>query len=123
LRDWTDSYPWTDDEILTWISIYQFSRTGPEASVRIYYEAMHGEELKHYDYNKNVKLGLSYFPQDICVPPTSYGRTFGDVVFERRHADGGHFAAYERPELLVGDLKEMFGEGGGASELAKKIAV
>jgi len=21
LRDWTDSYPWTDDEILTWVSI------------------------------------------------------------------------------------------------------
>ncbi|KAJ0360302.1 hypothetical protein COL26b_014116 [Colletotrichum chrysophilum] len=31
LHDWTDGYPWTDDEILTWISIYQFSTMGPEA--------------------------------------------------------------------------------------------
>ena len=29
LRDWTDNYPWTPDEILTWISIYWFSEAGP----------------------------------------------------------------------------------------------
>jgi len=34
----SDAYPWTDDEVLTWISIYWFSRAGPAASVRIYYE-------------------------------------------------------------------------------------
>ena len=38
LLDWTDDYPWTDDEVLTWISIYVFSRAGPGASVFIYYE-------------------------------------------------------------------------------------
>ncbi|KAJ3575873.1 hypothetical protein NP233_g813 [Leucocoprinus birnbaumii] len=38
LLDWTDDYPWTDDEVLTWISIYWFSRPGPAASIRIYYE-------------------------------------------------------------------------------------
>ena len=126
LHDWTDSYPWTDDETLTWISIYQFSRAGPDASVRIYYEATHVEQearMKLFSYVEGVKLGLSYFPRDLSVPPSSYGRTFGDVVFERRHEDGGHFAAYERPELLVGDLKEMFGEDGGAGELAKSIGV
>ena len=48
------------------------------------------------------------------MPPGSWGRTLGPVVFERRHADGGHFAAHERPEALVGDLNGMFGRGGGA---------
>lgn len=43
LHDWTDSYPWTDDEILTWVSIYWFSTAGPAASVRIYYEVTHSE--------------------------------------------------------------------------------
>lgn len=41
LHDWTDNYPWTDDEILTWVSIYAFSTAGPAASVRIYYEGVH----------------------------------------------------------------------------------
>lgn len=38
LHDWTDDYPWTDDEILDWVSIYYFSTAGPAASARIYYE-------------------------------------------------------------------------------------
>jgi hypothetical protein len=27
---------------------------------------------------------------------------------------GGHFAAHEKPNLLVGDLRKMFGKDGGA---------
>jgi hypothetical protein len=126
LHDWTDSYPWTDDEILTWVSIYQFSIAGPEASIRIYYEAMHTQKefTKHrLDYNAKVKLGISYFPRDLCLPPSEFGRKLGDVVFERRHKDGGHFAAHERPDLLVGDLLEMFGIEGGARDAAQKVAV
>lgn len=39
LIHWTDNYQWTEDEILTWVSIYWFSRAGPGASVRTYFEA------------------------------------------------------------------------------------
>ena len=46
LHDWTDNYPWTEDEILTWVCIYIFSTAGPAASVRIYYEASHAKEYK-----------------------------------------------------------------------------
>ena len=35
-------------------------------------------------------------------------------MFQNDHAKGGHFAAYERPEDLVGDLRKMFGKGGPA---------
>jgi hypothetical protein len=34
LHDWTDGYPWSEEEILTWVSIYQFSRMGPGAAHR-----------------------------------------------------------------------------------------
>ena len=44
-------------------------------------------------------------------------------MFERRHKDGGHFAAHERLELLVGDLIEMFGPEGGARDVAQMVAV
>lgn len=37
-----------------------------------------------------------------------------NLVFEAEHDRGGHFAAYATPELLVGDLRKMFGEGGPA---------
>lgn len=39
--DWTDGYPWTDDAILRWVSIYYFSTAGPGAAHRIYYETLH----------------------------------------------------------------------------------
>lgn len=122
LHDWTDSYPWTDDEILTWISIYQFSTAGPDASVRIYYEANHAAKTvtqRGKEYIPHVKFGLSYFPRDLVVPPRTWGRTLGEVVFESVHGDGGHFAATERPERLVGDLRRMFGKGGGAEGVAR----
>lgn len=118
LHDWTDDYAWTDDEILTWISVYQFSKAGPAANVRIYYESKHAhaeEVTKGLEYVPNVLLGLSYFPKDLVVPPQTWGRTLGPVVFEAVHSDGGHFAAHERPKVLAEDLQKMFGEGGGAS--------
>lgn len=122
LHDWTDEYPWTDDEVLTWISIYAFSKAGADSSVRIYYENIQGGGYAlGAEYNADVPLGLSYFPRDLVVPPSTWGRTLGPVVFEKRHEDGGHFAAYERPERLVEDLRAMFGKGGGAESVVKKL--
>lgn len=139
LHDWTDGYPWTDDEVLTWISIYAFSTAGPEASVRIYYEheIANGRWTENKDkegendevlnlvladgYIPQVLVGLSYFPKDLIVPPSTWGRSLGPVVFEKRHGDGGHFAAYERPERLVEDLQSMFGKGGGAEGLVERL--
>lgn len=37
-----------------------------------------------------------------------------NVVFESHHKSGGHFAATEKPEELVQDLRNMFGKGGPA---------
>ncbi|TPX07418.1 uncharacterized protein E0L32_002112 [Thyridium curvatum] len=124
LRDWTDRYPWTDDEVLTWVGIYAFSTAGPDAASQIYWENKHtAQELtaRTKEWIGDVPLGLSYFPRDLIVPPSSWGRTLGPVVFERRHAAGGHFAAWERPEELVGDLREMFGAGGGAEGVGREF--
>lgn len=123
LHDWTDALPWTDDEILTWVSPHWFSTAGPAASARIYYEAQNTVPYPRHDkrmlqYNPHVKLGLSYFPKDLLVYPPCHGRTLGLVVFEKVHTEGGHFAAYEKPDLLVADLRAMFGSGGGAEDVS-----
>ncbi|TGO36390.1 hypothetical protein BHYA_0126g00160 [Botrytis hyacinthi] len=128
LHDWTDAYPWTDDQIFTWISIYQFSRAGPGAAHRIYYEVMHtqpGEgKLTMNDssiYIGGVKLGLTFNPKELMVMPKAWGRKLGDVVFESDNLTegGGHFYAHEKPELLARDLRAMFGKGGGAFGVVK----
>jgi hypothetical protein len=91
LVKWTDEYPWTDDEgmsignrswsgcrltsiyaVLTWISIYWFSRAGPAASTRIYYEYRNAIEEFVYLEKAPVLTGLSLFPKDLYnFPRTS----------------------------------------------------
>ena len=123
LHDWSDQYPWTEDEILTWVSIYWFSTAGPAASCRIYFESASDNQsllslgpsrVRLMEYIPRVKLGLARFPREIFVAPKTWGRTLGPVVHESFHDSGGHFAAWERPEDLARDLHKMFGRGGGA---------
>ncbi|KAG8529906.1 uncharacterized protein KY384_005387 [Bacidia gigantensis] len=120
LHDWTDKYSWTDDEILTWVSIYWFSTAGPAANLRIYYEAspLHCDPAYSRDvtekYIPKVKLGLAHFPKELSVVPKTWGRTMGPVVYESEHLAGGHFAAWEQPQAILDDLRAMFGRKGGA---------
>lgn len=44
--------------------------------------------------------------------PKTWAQTLGQVDFQSEHEKGGHFAAWERPEAIVGDLREMFGKNG-----------
>jgi len=121
LVDWADDYAWNDDEVLTWVSIYYFSRAGPAASLRIYYEAVHvagGPQRYNQVERSTIPTGYSYFRKEILQFPRSWTKT-PYLVFESIHDDGGHFAAYERPEELADDLRKMFGKGGGAYGVVK----
>ncbi|CAL1713417.1 unnamed protein product [Somion occarium] len=113
LVTWTDNYPWTDDEVLTWISLYWFSRPGPAASVRIYYEVVAASDFTRPQWI-SVPIGFSYFPKELMIAPKLWGRALGNVVFESDHKSGGHFAAHEKPRELAKDLRKMFGIGGPA---------
>lgn len=115
LHAWTDDYAWTDDEIITWVSIYYFSTAGPHASVRYYNECVQktNDFLTAGQYISG-KIGCSRFPKDVINTPVPWAKSLGDVVFDKSHEKGGHFAAWECPEQLAGDLREMFGRTGGA---------
>lgn len=117
LVGWSDNYPWTEDEVLTWVSLYYFSTAGPDASSYHYYEALHGAEIntaviQAYIY---VPLGLADFPVEIFNAPKAWRHTLGPIVFEKTYEKGGHFAGWERPEDVANGLSEMFGKGGGAA--------
>ncbi|THH30136.1 hypothetical protein EUX98_g4065 [Antrodiella citrinella] len=70
----------------------------------------------HAEVSHKLMLALGYdhdkwFKEEIGV--TSWTRGIGNVVFEAEHEEGGHFAAFERPDDLAADLKKMFRENGG----------
>lgn len=119
LHDWTDEYPWTDDEILTWVSVYEFSTAGCWATLRIYFDDGHQTPASFFaagaqEYSTGSQLGVSRFPKELLLRPKLWHHTMGPLVLIKEHNKGGHFAAWEVPELLVGDLREMFGRDGGA---------
>ena len=107
--------------VLTWVSIYWFSRSGPAASLRIYYEAARTSEWvpSSQVLPPHVPVGISIFPKELVVLPNTWIRTLANIVFIGEHAKGGHFAAHEMPEELVGDLRAMFGKGGKAFGVVK----
>ncbi|EIN12328.1 epoxide hydrolase [Punctularia strigosozonata HHB-11173 SS5] len=114
LHHWTDDYPWSDDEVLDWISVYWFSRGAPATTLKIYYELMQSPDFNDVSQVTTAPMGVSYFPKEVAPSPKSWVRLTGHVVFEAEHDDGGHFAAHKKPEELVWDLREMFGKGGPA---------
>jgi hypothetical protein len=104
---------------LTWISIYYFSTAGPAASIRIYYEATEAHvkpgavhRLILTKYIPKVPLGQAHFPKELNPVPKVWARTMGPIVYESSHKKGGHFAAWECPEVIARDLNAMFGKGG-----------
>lgn len=146
LYSWSNEYPWTDDEILTWVSIYYFSSAGPTASTRIYFEASapkvnsagmnvsggdHQEEeegqsaardLKYMSLSdavgacapSNVRFAVARFKSELIMLPMAWYRQIGNVVRESEFDRGGHFAAWEEPELMAADLKSFLGKNGEA---------
>jgi hypothetical protein len=118
LISWTDEYPWTDDEILTWVSIYYFSTAGPSAASFIYYESQakgrskdSTDKLQSY---VDLPLGLAYFPKEIANMPRAWAEGMGKIVHVSESSKGGHFAALERPDVIADDLRAMFKKGGKA---------
>lgn len=115
LHDWTDNYPWTDQELITFASVYYFSTAGPAAPQRIYYEVGHEKDQKYtyqamFEWMPQVKLGLAFNPKELENSPKLHGRSLGNVVYEVENEHGGHFYAHEHPEWLVRDLHKMFGK-------------
>lgn len=128
--------------VLTWASIYWFSRAGPAATLRIYYEFTNGGDHPRVLLTHGALMGVSYFPRELVIQPSrrvcfrSYTglaltsapcnswihASGGNVVFESTHEHGGHFAAHEQPEALVEDLRRMFGRGGPAHGVVKGIS-
>jgi pimeloyl-ACP methyl ester carboxylesterase len=55
-----------------------------------------------------VPCAVALFPGDIDLPPREWAERAYDLRRFTRMPRGGHFAAFEEPELLAADLREFF---------------
>jgi pimeloyl-ACP methyl ester carboxylesterase len=56
-----------------------------------------------------IPVAVSAFPDELYQAPESWTRrAYSNLVFYKRHDRGGHYAAWEQPQLLSEDLREAF---------------
>ncbi|HKO79572.1 MAG TPA: hypothetical protein VJU78_04215, partial [Chitinophagaceae bacterium] len=56
-----------------------------------------------------VPIAVSAFPDELYQVPRSWAeKAYPNLIYYKKHNKGGHFAAWEQPELLVGDIREGF---------------
>jgi hypothetical protein len=56
-----------------------------------------------------VPVVVSAFPEEIYQAPRSWAeKAYPNMIYYKKHNKGGHFAAWEQPELLVNDIREGF---------------
>jgi pimeloyl-ACP methyl ester carboxylesterase len=95
----------TRDDILDNITLSWLTNTGV-SSARLYREYK-GAYMN--DFNISVPAAVSVFPEEVYQAPRSWAeRAYPNLIFYNKHDKGGHFAAWEQPELLVGDLRAGF---------------
>jgi pimeloyl-ACP methyl ester carboxylesterase len=97
------------DEILTNVSIYWFTNTSASAA-RFYFE---NDKSKPPVEPTTVPTGLAAFAYDFKPPRKFADRDHTNIVHWNEYDRGGHWAAYEVPELLLGDIRQFFRSLGG----------
>jgi pimeloyl-ACP methyl ester carboxylesterase len=109
-------YAWTDnagspfdalsqDQVLDEITLYWLTATGA-SSARMYWEALGSAMAKR---EVAVPMGYSLFPREIFPSPVEWVRAaWPRLVYANKVEKGGHFAAWEQPELFVDELRAAF---------------
>jgi epoxide hydrolase len=92
------------DHMLTNVMLYWLTATAG-SSARIYYEGAHAGGWGAPE-RSTVPTGVAVFAEDISI--RRYAERDNTIVHWTDFDGGGHFAAMEEPELLVGDMRTFF---------------
>jgi pimeloyl-ACP methyl ester carboxylesterase len=110
-RTWTDCHgdvesSLTKDQMLDNVMLYWLTATAHSAG-RIYYEATAGGTFSPQE-RIEVPVGMAAFPREIIRSPRQWAEARANIVHWTDMPRGGHFAAFEEPELLVDDVRKFF---------------
>ncbi|HSX16226.1 MAG TPA: epoxide hydrolase [Candidatus Saccharimonadales bacterium] len=95
----------TRDDILDNITLYWLTGTAASAA-RIYWESK-GPLFKAIDIS--APAAISVFPNEIYEAPRSWAeRAYHNLIYYNRPEKGGHFAAWEQPEIFADELQAAF---------------
>jgi pimeloyl-ACP methyl ester carboxylesterase len=93
------------DDILDNITLYWVTGTAI-SSARLYWE----NNLAFFaPKNVSIPVAVSVFPDEIFASPRSWAeRAYPKLIYFNKLDKGGHFAAWEQPQLFSGELRAAF---------------
>jgi pimeloyl-ACP methyl ester carboxylesterase len=95
----------TRDDILDNITLYWLTNTAV-SSARLYWENKHAFFAPK---NVSIPVAVSAFPDDIYAAPRSWvERAYPKLIHYNKVAKGGHFAAWEQPQLFSEEVRAGF---------------
>jgi epoxide hydrolase len=94
------------DQLLTNVTIYWLTGTAG-SSARLYYEAARSGGWGP-PAPSTAPTGVAVFPGEIARPVRRFAELSNNIVHWSEFDRGGHFAAMEEPDLLVGDVRDFF---------------
>jgi pimeloyl-ACP methyl ester carboxylesterase len=95
----------TKDELLTNITLYWVTQTAA-SSARIYYESRHAAPSP--SRRVEAPTACADFPKEIIWSPRRWLEGRYNITRWTEMPKGGHFAAFEQPQLLVDDVRAFF---------------
>jgi pimeloyl-ACP methyl ester carboxylesterase len=101
----------TRDELLDNLMLYWLPRTGA-SSARLYWESI--RQVNEWISGAvadvvDVPTGCSIFPKELQRPSRRWAeKRFVDIRYWNEPERGGHFAAFEQPELFVNEVRAFF---------------
>jgi pimeloyl-ACP methyl ester carboxylesterase len=99
----------TRDEMLDDVTLYWLTNTGTSSS-RSYWDAAQGGggPFNAVEITK-VPVAVTIFPGEIYRAPRSWAeRSFKKLIYWNEVDRGGHFAAWEEPQLFAAELRAAF---------------
>jgi pimeloyl-ACP methyl ester carboxylesterase len=91
------------DQLLTNVMLYWLTGTA-NSSARLYYENLHASSWGQQP--GTTPTGVAVFAEDYAIH--RYAEQANHIVHWTEFDRGGHFAAMEAPDLLVGDVRTFF---------------
>ena len=115
IAEWTDTngHPEREisrDDILDDITLYWLTNTGASAS-RFYWENNNNNFSAAAQKTNQIKVpvAISVFPGEIYRAPESWSRqAYPSLYYYHEVAKGGHFAAWEQPQLFTEEMRAAF---------------
>ncbi|MGU3290851.1 epoxide hydrolase family protein [Williamsia sp. M5A3_1d] len=93
------------DELLDNVMLYWVNSAGA-SSARLYWESMRTAFLPGDPVL--LPTGVAIYPTEIYRPTREWCEPFYDITHWREMPRGGHFAAFEQPDIWVADIREFF---------------